>query len=529
MTHNSTIGSASTLPQKIQELTVLYEVSQELVSSLDPHEALEPILKILHLRMGMVRGTVVLLNPAAKDLAIEVAHGLTQKERERGRYGVGEGITGKVVETGRPVVVPDISQEPLFLNRTGSRGDLQKTLISFVCVPIKVETMVYGALSVDLNPGKDICLEDSVRLLTIIASMLAQSVRISQMLEEEKDRLRDENTALKEKLKERYSFYNIVGTSNRMREVFKMIEDVCRSEATVLIRGESGTGKELVANAIHYNSLRSAGPFIKVNCATLLDTLIESELFGHEKGAFTGAFQTRTGKFEQANKGTLFLDEIGTLNLSAQAKLLRALQEKEVVKVGGTKTIKVDVRIIAATNLDLENSLVNGLFREDLYYRINVFPIRLPALRERKTDISLLADCFLHKFNGKYEKDITRISTAAIDLLMNYHWPGNVRELENCIERAVLLCNNGIIQTFHLPSNLQAAEASNASPTRLADIQDQIEKRLIEGSLKDTRGNMAAASRALGTTERILGLRVKKYGIEPKRYRQLDLEKKCLK
>jgi len=305
-----------------------------------------------------------------------------------------------------------------------------------------------------------------------------------------------------------------------MREVFEMIDKVSASDASVLIRGESGTGKELVANAIHYNSLRAEGPFIKVNCAALPETLIESELFGHEKGAFTGATQRRIGKFERANGGTLFLDEIGTLNLAAQAKILRVLQEKELERVGGDDTIKVDVRIITATNKPLEKALEKGKFREDLYYRLNIFPIYLPPLKERKTDILLLADYFLEKYRKKYKKDAKRITTPAIDMLMRYHWPGNVRELENCMERAVLICNNHVVHSYNLPPSLQTAESSETVPSgSLSSALATFEKDFIIDALKNTHGNVAKAARLLDTSERILGLRVKKYGIQSKQFR----------
>ncbi|MEW5802292.1 MAG: sigma 54-interacting transcriptional regulator [bacterium] len=519
--HEEKAGDRSSfLERKIQELTVLYEISRLLVTTPDPKDALGSVLSILHSYMGMSRGTITLLSPETHELSIEVAHGLTDQEMDRGRYRVGEGITGTVVERGDPVIVPNVGKEPLFLDRTKARGDIQKNNIGFICVPIKMGSVIYGALSVDRLFSEDISFEEDLRLLTIIASTVAQSIKISQMMEEERNRLRDENVTLREQLKERYSFYNIVGRSNKMREVFEMIEQVSSSDATVLIRGESGTGKELVANAIHYNSPRVKGPFIKMNCAALPETLIEAELFGHEKGAFTGALIKRIGKFERAHKGTLFLDEIGTLNLASQAKILRVLQEKELERVGGIDTIKVDVRIIAATNKPLEDALKEGTFREDLYYRLNIFPIYLPPLRERKTDILLLADFFLKKYRKKYGKDIRRISTPAIDMLMRYHWPGNVRELENCMERAVLLCTDHVIHSYHLPPTLQTAKESGTMPVQSLDSAlETLEKELIIDALKASRGNLANAARLLSTSERILGLRVKKYNINPRQYR----------
>lgn len=520
MTSTIEFTNEATLKRKIQELTTLYEVSRAFVSTLDPKDALRSVLTILNLHMGMTRGTITLLEPGSQELSIKIAHGLTDEEMERGHYLVGEGITGRVVEAGEPMIVPHVGKEPLFLNRTRSRGDIKKEEISFICVPIRVGEVTYGTLSVDRLFSQDVSLEEDVRLLTIIASNVAQAIRINLMMEDEKNRLRNENQSLRQQLKERYSFYNIVGRSNKMTEVFEMIEQVSSSDATVLLRGESGTGKELVANAIHYNSPRLEGPFIKVNCAALPETLIESELFGHEKGAFTGAIRTRSGKFERANKGTIFLDEIGTLNLTAQAKLLRVLQEREFERIGGNHTIHIDIRIIAATNKALENAVRKGTFREDLYYRLNIFPIYIPPLRERKTDILLLADFFLEKYSEQYDKQIRRIATSAIDMLMRYHWPGNVRELENCIERAVILCNNNVIYSYHLPPTLQTAEKTSTLPSRsLPYMLLAVERDLIIDALKTAQGNMTKAARLLGTTERIVGLRIKKYGINPKNYR----------
>ena len=512
--------SRTALERKVQELTVLYEISQLFVFTYEPKELLGSILAILNSEMGMERGTITLLDPATGELSIKAAHGLTIEEQMKGQYHMGEGITGKVVENGEPIIVPRVGDEPLFLNRTKSRRDIQKNNISFICVPVRYGSFTCGALSVDRLFSEEISFEEDLRLLTIIASHVAQAVKISRMMEDEKKRLRDENVNLRKKLKERYSVYNIMGKSNKMREVFEMITLVSTSDATVLIRGESGTGKELVANAIHYNSLRKEKTFVKVNCAALPETLIESELFGHEKGAFTGAIDRMTGKFERAHGGTLFLDEIGTLSFTAQAKLLRALQEKEIERVGNSRTIKVDTRIIAATNKPLEKALKDGTFREDLYYRLNIFPIYMPALRERKTDIILLADFFLEKYSKKYEKEIRRISTPAIDMLMRYHWPGNVRELENCMERAVILCADHVIHSYQMPPSLQTAEASDTIPS--GSLQASIatfEQNLIIDALKTTRGNMRSAARLLNTSERVMGLRVKKYSVNPRLFR----------
>ena len=299
-----------------------------------------------------------------------------------------------------------------------------------------------------------------------------------------------------------------------------MISQVSKSNATVLVRGESGTGKELVANSIHYNSLRAKGPFVKVNCAALPANLIESELFGHEKGAFTGAVKKKLGKFELANKGTLFLDEIGSIDQDVQVRLLRVLQEKEFERVGGHRTIKIDVRIIAATNKNLEDAVENESFRGDLYYRLNVFPIYMPPLRERKTDILLLADYFLEKYAKENNKSIKRFSTPSIDMLIDYHWPGNVRELENCIERAVLLCEEGVIHSYNLPPTLQTGTESGTIPTySLEDAVSKLEREMLIDALKNTRGNVTQAADMLKTTVRKFGYKAKNYGIDYRDYR----------
>jgi Nif-specific regulatory protein len=305
-----------------------------------------------------------------------------------------------------------------------------------------------------------------------------------------------------------------------MRQVYEQVTQVARTNTTVLLRGESGTGKEMIAHALHYNSLRAAKPFVKVSCAALPDTLIESELFGYEKGAFTGAQTRKKGRFELADGGTLFLDEIGDLDLSTQVKLLRVIQEREFERLGGTETIKVNVRLIVATHKDLEDAISKGLFREDLYYRLNVFTIFMPALRERKPDILLLAEHFVDKFEREHGKNIKRISTPAIDMLTSYHWPGNVRELENVIERAVLVCESNVIHGHHLPPSLQTAEGSD-TVTRLSleSAMEAYERDLIQDALKTARGNRAKAAKLLDSTERIIGYKVKKYGINCSRFR----------
>lgn len=506
--------------REVEELALLYEISQKLGENLDLREISGPLLKGMAEHMGMSHGTLTLLNRETGEINIEAAYGLSVSEKERGRYKLGEGVTGRVVETGRPAVVPRISEEPMFLNRTGARRKLRKKDISFVCVPIKIGKDVIGAISADRLFSEAVSFEEDVRLLSIIASMIAQAVRLRQAVAEERQRLLEDNVRLQEELKDRFRPSNIIGNAKAMRAVYDLIGQVCESDAIVLLRGESGTGKELAAQAIHYNSLRAAKPFVKVNLAALPETVIESELFGHEKGAFTGAHQRRQGRFELANNGTIFLDEIGDLSPATQIKLLRVLQEREFERVGGTETIKVNVRIIAATNRNLEQLMERNKFRRDLYYRLNVFPVYLPPLRERKTDIPLLADHFVEKYSRQNNKSVKRISTGAIDMLMSYHWPGNVRELENCMERAVLLASDEVVHGHHLPPTLQTAEASGTvEPGSLKEKLDNVERSIIQDALKSARGNMTKAARQLGITERIMGLRVKKHGIDPRRYR----------
>jgi len=350
--------------------------------------------------------------------------------------------------------------------------------------------------------------------------MIAQAVRLRQSMREERQRLIEENERLQGELADRFRPSNIIGNSHPMQAVYDMIAQVSKSVTSVLIHGESGTGKELVAHAVHYNSTRATKPFIKVNCAALPETVLESELFGHEKGAFTGALTMRKGRFELASGGTIFLDEVGDFSPATQIKLLRVLQEREFERVGGSNTIKVDVRIIAATNRDLDKLIEESKFRSDLYYRLNVFPIHLPPLRERKSDILLLADYFVEKYSKAMHKDVRRISTPAIDMLMSYHWPGNVRELENVIERAMLLSTDDVIHGHHLPPTLQTAESSGTTFNgNLEETLANVERELLLDALKSARGNKAKAARILGISERLMGLRVDKHEIEPRRFR----------
>jgi Nif-specific regulatory protein len=502
-------------------LATLMQIGQALSESHELKAGLGRALEALGLYEDVVRATVTQLDTETEELHIVASYGVGEVAARRVTYKLGEGITGRVAQSGKTIVVPQVSREPAFLDRLELRKKaLTEGELTYVCVPLMLNGKAVGTLGVDLafKPERDY--ERATEFIHIIASMISQTIKVERLVESEKQRLLDENKHLKQELRERYDFSHIIGNSGPLRQVYEQVTQVARTNTTVLLRGESGTGKELIAHAIHYNSLRAAKPFVKVSCAALPETLIESELFGYEKGAFTGAQGRKKGRFELADGGTLFLDEIGELNLSTQIKILRALQEREFERLGGTETLKVNVRLIAATNKHLEQAITAGQFREDLFYRLNVFSIFMPPLRERKSDVLLLADHFLEKYGREHGKSIRRISTPAIDMLTSYHWPGNVRELENTIERAVIVCEGNVIHGHHLPPTLQTAEGSGTvTQLSLAGAIETYERDLIQDALKTTRGSRKRAAKLLDTTERIISYKIKKYGIDPGRFR----------
>jgi Nif-specific regulatory protein len=501
-------------PMRDVKVQVLVDIAEALSSSLDLEKSLNSILKVLSDSLEMKRGTITLVDPTTNELRIEVAQGLTKKEKKRGRYKIGEGVTGKVVGSGESMVVPDIEAEPLFLDRTQARKNLESRKFAFLCVAIKVGSKVIGALSVDHLFKGNISYEEDIKLLAIIASMVGQAVRVRDLADKDKQAVVAENVKLRQQLKGKYKFGNVIYTSPAMETVLEGARQVAQSQATVLLQGESGTGKELVAAAIHYSSPRSDKAFIKVACAALPENLLESELFGYEKGAFTGASERKAGRFELASGGTIFLDEIGDLSLATQVKLLRVLQEKEFERLGGTQTIKVNVRVICATHQNLEKMVKERKFREDLFYRINVFPITLPPLRVRKEDIPLLVAHFTHKYNKENNKNIEGVNRAALDVLMAHDWPGNVRELENVIEHAVILCQKDLISPRDLPANLsQKTVEVKAEGATLPQIVESIEKQKIQEALQKYKTQRKAA-KALGVTERMLGYKIKKYDLD---------------
>jgi Nif-specific regulatory protein len=381
---------------------------------------------------------------------------------------------------------------------------------------------VAGVLSVDRLFADSVALAEDVRLLRVLAGLIGQAMRQRIEFQELHSAVVEENRRLQALVRGRFHPGSMVGNSAAIQTVFNELTQVADSNATVLIRGESGTGKELVAATIHTNSSRAGMPFVGVNCAALPEGLVESELFGHERGAFTGAIGLRKGRFEMAQGGTLFLDEVADLTPLTQAKLLRVLQEREFERVGSTQTRRVDVRLIAATNRDLEQMVAEGKFRQDLYYRLSVFPILLPPLRERRDDIMPLANHFTEKYSRENKRRILRISPQATELLCAYAWPGNIRELENVIERAVLLSGpSGVIEAAQLPPALQNSSMPTAPQiTTLEEALAELEQRLIVDALQAQQGNMARAASQLGITERIMGLRMRKYALRFKDFRE---------
>lgn len=436
------------------KIRALSEVCKLIGRAVHLDTTLSRILKVLHDILHMERATLVLLDKKRQHLSIKASYGLSVEEERRGIYGLSEGVCGQIFQSGSPCVVPDIHSEPLFLNRTGARSGINKKKLSFLGVPVKVEESPVGVLTVDHLFGPEVSYEEDMSFLEILATLIGQFLVLHHAISQKEEKLVEENRSLKAELHSRFNRHYLIGNSLAMQEVYWTIEKVAPSLATVLLLGESGTGKELVARAIHETGMRKEKPFIKVNCAALPENLLESELLGHEKGAFTGATATKPGRFEMADGGTIFLDEIGELPLLLQSKLLRVLQEQQFERIGGTRTLTVDVRVIAATNVDLQTNVDQGLFRSDLYYRLNVVPLQLP-LRKRRDDIPLLIDHFLRSSNERNDKEVM-LTTTTLDFLTSYDWPGNVRELQNLIERLVILADHHLIDLEDLQLHMSS-------------------------------------------------------------------------
>ncbi|HEX8339383.1 MAG TPA: sigma 54-interacting transcriptional regulator [Tepidisphaeraceae bacterium] len=534
-------GSTASSMGVDENIAILSEIGQVVSSSLELKDVFARIMQILSDRLNMRRGTLILLDESTGRLRTEAAIGLSSDDIDRNRYALGEGITGAVVATGRARVIADVRAEPDFLNKT-HRLDLQNapSPVSFFCVPIRIEGRVVGALAVDKPFESDVQNARDLRFQEIIAALLAQAIQINRMVMRQKEELLEENAQLRAQVRDRFRFENIIGDSPAMHDVFSVVGQVANSRATVLLLGETGTGKEMIAKAIHYNSPRREKPFIRVNCGALTGTLLESELFGHAKGSFTGAIKDKIGRFEAADGGTIFLDEIGTMEPMLQVKLLRVLQEREFERVGETAVVKVDVRVIAATNVDLQEEVAKNQFREDLFYRLNVVSIYLPPLRNRREDIPRLIDYFLDKYNAVNGRQLRKISREMLNVLMRYPWPGNVRELENAIERAVVLSNGEDFIEELLPLSVRMfAQQRRTTPTsesiesltrRIADqavqeyemregdiyqlVIDQMEFALIDRALGRCGGVKTKAADFLGINRNTLNKKVKDLGIE---------------
>ncbi|MBO7513050.1 MAG: sigma 54-interacting transcriptional regulator [Fibrobacter sp.] len=496
------------------DISVIQKISVAIIHERNVQKLLENVLDILESELGMLRGTFALL--FGDTLKIEASRGLDETEKQRGLYRMGEGITGHVAERGISHVIPDLRKDSRFLNRTGSRH--YDSQVAFICVPLIHDEQIIGTLSIDRPVDGTTDLDRDVALLEIIANITGDAANECIELHNEQQAMIDENRKLRDMLSNNPT--EIVGNCREMQIVYEQLHQVAPSDATVLIRGGSGTGKEMIARAIVNLSGRKDKPFITLNCAALPENLVESELFGHEKGAFTGAMNRRIGRAEAADGGTLFLDEIGDLTMQTQVKLLRFLQERTFSRVGSNEEIHADVRFLAATSRNLEELMAQGKFREDLYYRLNIFPIVMPDLAKRKSDIILLAEHFIDKFNLKYGKKITRLSTTAINLLMSYHWPGNVRELENCIERAVLTAKDECVHSFNLPPSLQTSLTSGDGSSivltgaPLEVMLQNYEKEILTEAIKQNDGNLSAAGRSLGVSPRMMNYRMNKLGIK---------------
>ncbi|MEE4241708.1 MAG: nif-specific transcriptional activator NifA [Desulfopila sp.] len=506
------------------ELSALHRITELIGSAVDLESTLERILEVLNDTLKMERATLLLYDNARQSLVITASCGLSEEEEMRGVYRPDEGVIGQIFRTRSPFVVPDIQSEPLFLNRTGARSDVCRDTVSFLGVPVMVNSRPEGVLTVDRLFGDDISFEEDIRFLSVLATLIAQFLTLHKEIEKKEAHLIQENASLKARIHQIHDGHYIIGHSKPMQEVFSVISKISKSNVTALLLGESGTGKELVARAIHEGSERKDEAFIKINCAALPETLLESELFGHERGAFTGAHATRPGRFELADGGSIFLDEIGEMPLALQAKMLRILQERQFERLGGTKTFEVDVRVVAATNVSLEEAVAQGRFRADLYYRLNVVPVVLPPLRERKDDIPLLFNHFLSKSNERNNKDL-KITSELLDFLLNYHWPGNVREMQNLVERMVILAEGNRLTLEDLPANIHHStrlfkETPGGGPASYEVLSrksgkplSEMEKEEIKSALMRNGWVQVRAARELGLTQRQMGYRIKKYGL----------------
>jgi Nif-specific regulatory protein len=497
------------------ELEALFQVSQVLSHPFKLRETLQELLRVLHEQGGMQQGMVSLLEPDKGELLVSAVYGQDVQQGKEIRYQTGEGVIGRILQQGKTLVLERVADDPGFLHRL-RLYDLQ---LPFIGVPILIsQNQPAGVLAAQPSCSDEL-LYERARFLEMVANLIARSVQLSWQLEREQRDLKAERDSLRRAVRGKYGFDNIVGHSPPMQHVFEQVRQVAKWNTTVLIRGESGTGKELIASAIHYNSPRASGPLVKLNCAALPDSLLESELFGHEKGAFTGALNQRKGRFEQAHGGTLFLDEIGDVSPAFQVRLLRVLQEGELERVGSSQTLQVDVRIIAATNLDLEGLVEEGRFREDLYYRLNVMPIFMPSLHQRAEDIPDLARFLVEKI-GRQQGRTLAITDSAIRRLMRHEWPGNVRELENCLERSAIMSESHVIDqdVIEITGLDNQRLITMGLPERLDVEDDELDEReRVIAALEQAGWVQAKAARLLGMTPRQIAYRIQTLNIKVRR------------
>jgi len=459
------IKSEDTAP----DLAVIHEAAKLIGSAESPKVAITSILRLISQMLGLNRGRVLLPSVTNDKLTIRYSYGLLDEEQLRGVYSLNDGITGKVMQSGRQAVIQNIDDEPDFLYRAVSRSTLPKDVVSFLAVPIFDGKIAIGVLGVHRLRKRRRSFNADLIVLKIISTFIAQIIKVSNLIDEKTQRLRLENDELKDALNNITSDHGILGESQSIREALKQILMVSETPVTVLLTGESGTGKERFSQVLHLNSPRKDKPFLAINCGAIPEQLLESELFGYEKGAFTGANQQKKGKFELANNGTLFLDEIGDLSLELQTKLLRVLENRVIQRVGGLRDIPIDVRIVTATHKNLQNEVNNGNFRLDLFYRLNVFPINLPPLKDREGDIRILSRHFLLNANREYLKN-TVLSKGVLERLESFSWPGNIRQLENVIKRAVLIAQDGNITSSSIELILgQESLISKKTHTKLTE------------------------------------------------------------
>lgn len=530
----TTTTSVESLSHRTHLQDVLLQISGVLGKYADVRLFFEEVIKILADKLGVRRAAIYLYDSVTNELSVSASLNYSPEEIARGRYTPGEGVTGKAFKQRKAISIADISQDNQFLNKTGHQRD---EIISFFAAPFFEGGEPRGVFDMEIRFQSQTKFEDHSFLAQILSSLFGQALQIEKLVQQSSRETKEENIILRRQLKSTFEFESIVGAHPRMAELFARMKMAADSASAVLVTGESGTGKELIASALHQNSIRSANALVKINCAAIPGDLLESELFGYARGAFTGAVDDYKGKVLSAHKGTLFLDEIGELDLKLQAKLLRVLQEKEFSPLGSNKVIKVDVRIIAATNANLEQAVKDKTFREDLFYRLNVVRLSIPPLRERLTDLPLLIQHLLEKICERNNKPAMGLNEAALQKLQTYSFPGNIRELENLLERAVVLnskkeidasdiqLGDGLVTAnpvgpgapvavgFDLRSYLKEIAADAPAGQIFETVVSNVEKELIRILLNQNQFNKKKTSEALGVNRVTLDKKIQQYGL----------------